>query len=139
MFVRQDLPIAAQIVQTNHATFEMAYTLPQSADEVTPSIVLIGVPDTKALLKVIQKLKLNHIEFSEFHEDDDDMGLTAVATVPLSEEQRFALRGYKLWNEAQVYPCSSAVRASTSKEDEGRLFDSAHGYQRADSSTMQEA
>ncbi len=130
--------MAAQIVQTNHATFDMAYTLTQSADPSTPSIVLIGVPDKKALHKVIQKLKLNRIEFSEFHESDDDLGLTAVATIPLDEDQRAVLQNYKLWNENNLtYAPSSVVRAPL-QSDGGPRFESLGAYQRADSSTMQE-
>jgi hypothetical protein len=109
----------------------MAFTLTQSADPYTPSIVLIGVPDTKALHKVISKLKLNGIEFSEFHESDDDLGLTAVATVPLDEDQRAALQNYKLWNENNLtYAPSSVVRAPL-QSDGGPRFESSGAYQRS--------
>ena len=103
----------------------MAFTLPQSADDVTPSIVLVGVPSEKALQRVITKLNLNNIDFSAFYEPDNDMGLSAVATVPLTEGQRAALGNYKLWNESQfLLAHSSAVRAPSSQEDGGRLFES---------------
>ena len=132
IFIRQDLSLADQLCQTNHATFEMAYTLSQSVDPLAPSIVLIGVPNQKALERVMLKLQQNHIEFSPFYEDDNDMGLTAVATVPLAEEQRAALRNYRLWNENDVvFARSSVVRASTSQEDEGRLFESGRANQNA--------
>lgn len=91
----------------------MAYTLSQSVDPVTPSIVLIGVPDKKALEKVIAKLKLHRIEFSAFEESDGDLGLTAVATVPLDEEQRVLLQNYKLWKEGVSYAGSSAKERRT--------------------------
>ena len=133
--MRQDLPSLAQtIVQTNHATFEMAYTLTQSVDPITPSIVLIGVPSRKSLQKVIDKLKLHHIEFSAFYETNNDMGLTAVATIPLSEEQRSVLQNYKLWIDANntfTHPPSSVVRALSSQEERGRLFESGGGCQDA--------
>ena len=108
LFVRYDLSPEQTVIQTNHATFEMAYTLPQSVDLTTPSLVLIGVPDKKALKKVISKLRLNSIEFSVFDEPDDDLGLTAVATVPLTEDQRVVLQNYKLFAR------SSVVRAGDS-------------------------
>jgi hypothetical protein len=116
----------------------MAYTLSQGVEDLTPSIVLVGVDSKKALEKVIQKLQLNNIEFSAFYETDGDVGLSAVTTVPLTDEQRCVLRNYKLWNEKEFYACSSSVRAPSSKEDGGRLFDSAQAYQGADSLTMQE-
>lgn len=75
----------------------MAAQLPNGLQE-TPSIVLIGVPDKKALERVINKLIAHSIDFSDFYETDNDIGLSAVATVPLTEEQREALRNYKLWN-----------------------------------------
>jgi hypothetical protein len=78
----------------------MASALPQSTDTVPPSIVLIGVPDKDALERVIQKLKNNRIDYSAFHEPDYDLGLTAVATVPVTEEQRAILQNYRLWNES---------------------------------------
>lgn len=109
----------------------MASNFHSEVSLTTPSIVLIGVPDKKALTKVIQKLNLHNIEFSAFYESDDDMGLSAVATVPLDEERRSVLRGYKLWNETNnfTYARSSVVRALASQEAGGRLFDSARAYQ----------
>ena len=116
----------------------MAYTLSQSADDITPSIVLVGVPDKKALEKVIKKLKLNRIEFSAFHESDDDIGLSAVSTVPLNEEQRAILQNYKLWNENNLTSApSSVVRAPSPQGEGGRWSESIGAYQCADSLTMQ--
>ena len=105
----------------------MAYTLPQSADDYsTPSIVLVGVPNTKALERVIEKLTLHGIEFSAFNEPDDDLGLTAVSTVPLDEEQRVVLRNYRLWNESNQVSLarSSVVRAPGPQGSGGRRFES---------------
>ena len=110
----------------------MAYTLPQSADEpFTPSIVTVGVPNIKALERVIEKLTLHRIEFSVFNEPDNDLGLTAVATVPLDVEQKAVLRNYRLWNESNnvSFPLSSVVRAPGSQEPGGRLFESVSGSQ----------
>lgn len=107
----------------------MAYTLLQSVDDFTPSIVLIGVPDKKALEKVIKKLKMNRIESSAFYESDDDIGLSAVVTVPLNEEQRAILQNYKLWNENNLtYAPSSVVRAPL-LSDGGRWSESIGAYQ----------
>jgi hypothetical protein len=108
----------------------MAYTLSQSVDDSAPSIVLVGVPSQKALERVISKLQSNNIEHSAFYESDDDMGLTAVATVPLGEGQRQCLRGYKLWRPEQVsHAASSVVRAPSSQEDGGHRFESCAAYQ----------
>ncbi len=129
LFVRYDLPVEQQIIQTNHATFEMAFTLPQSVDSITPSIVLIGVPNEKSLRKVIDKLTLNRIEFSVFNEPDNDLGLTAGATVPLNAEQRAILQNYKLWNDNDFLHARSSVGRAPSKSDGGPSFESGRAYQ----------
>lgn len=110
----------------------MAYSLPQSIDDEVPSIVLIGVRDRRSLEKVICRLQHHHIEFSSFSEDEES-GVTAIATVPLVPEQRVLLQNYKLWNEkdALTLPLSSVVRAPSSEEDGGRLFESVSGNQYA--------
>lgn len=100
MFVRQDISLAQQLVQSNHATFEVArrLQLPQNLDE-TPSCIVIGVPDKTALFRVIEKLRAHEIGHEVFYEPDFNMGLSAVATVPLGQEQRRALSNYRLWRE----------------------------------------
>ena len=100
MFVRQDIPLAQQIVQSNHATFELARRLPHPQNlEITPSCIVIGVPNKTVLYRVIEKLRLNAIPHHVFYEPDFDMGLSAVATVPLGQEQRRKLSNYRLWHE----------------------------------------
>ena len=100
LFIRQDLPIAQQIVQTNHATYHMAVSHPHTDKTAIPSIVLIGVPNKKALERIIVKLRQNNIEHTPFFEPDWEMGLSAIATSPnLSYEQRAALRNYSIWRD----------------------------------------
>ena len=100
MFVRQDISLAQQIVQSNHATFEAARNLPPDfpKNEV-PFLVLIGVPDKNALFRAIKKLEANSIGYQVFYEPDDNIGLSAVATAPLSQEQRRCLSNYRVWRE----------------------------------------
>lgn len=101
--MRQDISLAQQIVQSNHATFEVArrLTQPQNLDE-TPSCIVIGVPDKSALFRVIEKLRSNDIGHQVFYEPDFNMGLSAVATVPLGQSQRRVLSNYRLWKEADA-------------------------------------
>ena len=98
MFVRQDIPLAQQVVQSNHATFEVARRLQSPNLDETPSCIVIGVPDKPALFRVIEKLRKHEIGHQVFYEPDFDMGLSAVATVPLVQEQRYPLSNYKLWS-----------------------------------------
>ena len=74
----------------------MAKRLPIDYDQI-PNLVLIGVPDKAALFRVINKLNDNAIGHEVFYEPDDNLGLTAVATYPLTQEQRRALSNYRLW------------------------------------------
>ena len=88
------------MVQTNHATFEMARRLPQPQDfDVTPSCITIGVPDKAALFRVIEKLRSHDIGHHVFYEPDFNMGLSAVATVPIEGATRRTLSNYGLWKE----------------------------------------
>ena len=108
--MRQDIPVAQQIVQSNHATFGMSQQQPY---EGTPSIVLIGVPDQAALLRVIGKLKANGIPHFAFHEPDFGMGLSAVATAPITGGKRAALSNYRLWRKENSYIPREEVRRET--------------------------
>lgn len=98
--MRQDIPVAQQIVQTNHATFQMAQRLGGFTD--TPFVVVVGLPDKAALEATIQRLNRYGIDHEAFHEPDNDMGLSAIATVPLtSKKHRKAMLHYKLWTPSQ--------------------------------------
>lgn len=96
--MRQDISVAQQLVQSNHATFEAARSFP-SQPETIPSCIVIGVPDKTALYRVVEKLHKHDIRHQAFHEPDFDMGLSAVATAPLAQEQRRLLSNYRLWKE----------------------------------------
>jgi len=94
VFVRQDIPVPQQIVQSNHAVFSLV-TLLQLQFSV-PNIIVIGVPDVKALERVQLKLKSNSIKHYAWTEPDFDFGFTSIATVPLSVEEKSVLSGYRL-------------------------------------------
>ncbi len=100
--MRQDISVAQQIVQSNHATFEVARRTPPNNLDVIPSCIVIGVPDKVALFRVIEKLRAHNIGHEAFYEPDFDMGLSAVATVPLEQAQRRVLSNYRLWKEAEA-------------------------------------
>ncbi len=101
--MRTDLTFAQQLVQSNHATFEMASHLSsesntsESNTNEVPYCVVIGVPDKHALFRVVERLKTHDINHHVFYEPDDNMGLSAVATMPLFQEQRRVLSNYRLW------------------------------------------
>ena len=91
--------MAQQIVQSNHATFEVARRIKTQDLAEIPYCIVIGVPDKTAIFRVVEKLKSNDIGHQVFYEPDDNMGLSAVATVPLAQEQRRVLSNYGIWKE----------------------------------------
>lgn len=95
IFIREDLPISHQIVQSNHATFSIASLL--RLERGIPNIILIGVPHLRSLNKVLAKLKAHQIPHFAWTEPDYDFGLTAIATAPLEGEQRSVLSNYRLY------------------------------------------
>jgi transcriptional regulator of nitric oxide reductase len=99
VFVRQDIPLAHQIVQSNHALLTVSAAV---VINDIPNIILIGVPDLPALNRVKSKLIANGIVHSEWVEPDMDMGFTAMATVPLTVEEKIPLAHYRLWQYSPV-------------------------------------
>src|SRR5208282_2678403 len=99
IFVRQDsaLTVAQQMVQSCHAVYQMAQRYRQNDPSLIPALILIGVPDKAALFRVINKLNDSAIGHEVFYEPDDNLGLTAIATEPLTQEQRRTLSNYRLW------------------------------------------
>lgn len=102
IFVRQDLPIAQQIVQTNHATFAFASIF--TSEPGIPNIVLVGVPDVSALNRVLSKLKANQIPHMVFRDPDLGPDMTAIVTEPLDHEQKKCLSNYRLWKDTREEP-----------------------------------
>jgi len=90
-FIRKDIPIVAQIVQTAHACLQM------EAPPDVNSIVLFEVKNEEHLVKVNDYLESRNIKTYMFFEPDYDMGYTAIATEPMDEEDRVAFKRFKMW------------------------------------------
>jgi hypothetical protein len=71
----------------------------------TPNIIVIGVPNLDSLNRVLGKLTAKKIPHHAWVEPDNDLGFTAIATVPIDGAERAALANYRLWKETR--PCSS--------------------------------
>ena len=96
VFVRQDLSLADQLVQSNHASFAVSQMF--CGYPKIPSLVLIGVPDKTGLESTINLLTKSDIKYAAFYEPDDEEGLTAIATEPITDRaKRSVLRSYSLW------------------------------------------
>ena len=59
--------------------------------------MLIGVADEAALQRVEAKLVAHQIPHYSWTEPDEDLGFTAIATAPISGEQRNTLRNYRVY------------------------------------------
>lgn len=103
VFARQDLPVAKQLVHTNHAVFQMAMNYGKGwlgSNEGIPSVIVIGVPNEKALHRVSHKLAFGDRVITACRWFDPmypDLGLAAIATVPLSQEEKTALACYRIY------------------------------------------
>ena len=84
IFVRRDLSMPQQVVQSCHAAVEAAkFYLGESLDH--PSIIVCGVKTETALRNVQSFLHTSKIRFREFIEPDIGCQLTALATEPISD------------------------------------------------------
>lgn len=96
VFVRTDLPAPYQAVQATHAAIVAARDGIIPKDCIHPSLVLIGVPDTNSLCRVMSMLTDHNVEYRAFVEADLGHQLTAIATRPVHQKERRLFREYKL-------------------------------------------
>lgn len=96
LFVRQDLSIAQQFVQSNHAGIKAGEEFGNGISK--SNMVLIGVPNKKSLYEAMDIMGRNDIPFIEFYEPDYEEGLTAICTNMLFDrKQRAVFKSYDLW------------------------------------------
>jgi hypothetical protein len=95
VLVRRDLSHPQQVVQACHASIEAARTfLPEGAAH--PFVIVCGIRDGPALVRCLERLCASGIAHRAFCEPDIGGQLTAIATAPLSPEQRLFFRKYQL-------------------------------------------
>ena len=97
VFVRTDLPIQQQMVQSNHAALEAGIFLGDKTQDEPSSLIVIAVKNKAKLEKAMLDLTSKGIEFVPFYEPSWDDGLTAIGTQPLTQEERVQLKRYQLW------------------------------------------
>lgn len=95
VFVREDIPIADQIVQVGHACIDAGRDFKHPENT---RMVLLSVVDERRLLKVQSLLDQNHINYRIYYEPDDDMRYTALATRTIRGHERDLFSKYKLWS-----------------------------------------
>lgn len=92
VFVRTDLPVAQQIVQSAHACHEAGNKFGEHSH-----VVLFECPSEHKLVQISATLTDQQIPHTLFHEPDDDVGYTAICTTPLVGEQRKVMRKYRMY------------------------------------------
>lgn len=94
--VRADIPLRHQVVQACHASICVARDKLISDDEEHPSLVVLTVPNQAALIETSCKLSNLGITHRTFFEADMDDQPTALATEPITSDQRKAFSNYPL-------------------------------------------
>jgi hypothetical protein len=95
VLVRRDLSHPQQVVQACHASIEAARVF--IADGAAhPFVIVCGIRDGPALANCLERLNASGIAHRAFYEPDLGGQLTAIATAPLSPEQRQFFRKYQL-------------------------------------------
>lgn len=91
-FVREDLSIPQQIIQTAHAVDELNKSFPHDWQN---HMVLFSAKNEDELLKISQTLHSKDIHHELFFEPDINQH-TAIATQPLRGDARSIMKKYKL-------------------------------------------
>ena len=68
-------------------------------EDTHPSVVLIGVKSKEKLLNVLEYIRSKNIQVKEFHEPLFDNEITAISTVPVSQQDREIFKKYQLYKE----------------------------------------
>lgn len=104
VFVRRDIPLVQQIVQSSHACHHAGQDLG------APSgchLVLFQVADQHSLISIGEHFVNKGVPFHAFYEPDPiwgqdetvPMGYSALCTKPLVGEERRIMEAYDLWYE----------------------------------------
>jgi len=91
LFIRKDLSVQQQIIQTAHVNHQMAVNL---EDREMPNAVLIGADDLLHLQDISDHLSVYGVEHEVFFEPDINE-ITAIATYPLAGDSRKPLRIFR--------------------------------------------
>jgi hypothetical protein len=93
VFIRNNISDSQKIVQTGHVSIELSKKFDL---KYHPSLICLSVKSEEKLIKTIQELIDNGIDFTIFREPDLNNEITAVATKPLTGKQREIFKRYQL-------------------------------------------
>lgn len=97
-FIRTDMSIAQQIVQTAHSAYEAGRGLGKNVP--FPRLVLLAVPNGEAMIEALDYCS-QHLHCYPFYETEQghEIQLTSFTTRPVSFNERQIFRQFKLWRE----------------------------------------
>lgn len=90
------MSLAQQMVQSSHAALEAGLADKNSYSQ-PPSIIIFQIESEEQLKQELVYIESLGIECKSFYEPYNDIGITAFATLPISENQRLYFKKYKLW------------------------------------------
>ena len=95
-FVRGDLREEDQMIQMGHAVLEMALSYDPAFAKYR-MIGLDGGQSEQAFNRTRRKMNDRHVPHVEYTDPDhQEWGVTAIVTIPLTQEQASPLRNYRL-------------------------------------------
>lgn len=105
-FVRTDITLAQQGVQSAHAAAEAGARFYEPTKHGVASLILLQISDLRALGKAQDALAVAGIDFTTFYEPDQDatrapgtpMGLSAIGTRPMLPSEWAFFRRWRLWD-----------------------------------------
>lgn len=83
-------------MQASHAALE-AGLKDKHTYQQTSSIIIFQIPDEQNLKKELEYIQSLGIKCASFYEPYDNMGITAFATLPVTEDSRHFFKQYTLW------------------------------------------
>lgn len=99
-------------MQAGHACLEAGHRFPQP--EAPCHLVLLGVPSKKELGTAVEWANLHGIRCATFYEPDDDLGLTAACTEPVTRAARKLFQHLPLWQVGSHQERGPPFRAAES-------------------------
>ena len=99
IFVRDDLSWPQKIVQSSHASLELARQGLVPKDIPTPNFVLCKASDEEELLKIAARLDSEGVRHYLFTEPDIENQSTALITEPVYGDKRRMFRRYQCLRE----------------------------------------
>lgn len=96
LFIRKDLTIPQQIVQSAHAAACAGYAFGEHSH-----LICFGIDSQDDLIKAAQHLERHGIRFEMFFEPDYQTGHTAICTEPLQGERRKPMKRFTLFTHRE--------------------------------------